>query len=195
MDNFFDGFEAKIEPQIETVYPAWVMSSKSIELSKQFYNAVEEQFSSSKELIQNRTFNKISDLRITQSDICKKLGKQRSALKNHRNIIDLINAYNLTIEKMVDSIKNEKSLVRKTKSQLRQDLENHKKSVTAKTKLELERLLSSNLIESHKDILYKFHAAQEELAASLRTNARLKQVNRALQDEVQALQRKIFQMK
>jgi hypothetical protein len=196
MDDFFKGLEKNHpEQKKEAVlksYPSWVGSSKSPQLTQQYYDTVLRLYDESRLKIKEKKFSKASDVMLSQTKVCKELGKQRSALKNHPMITALIEAQNTSINEILENIKNEKSVARKTKSQIKKERDILAKLQDESLKADYEALLKAEMVITQADALEKIEQLKLELARYREENSILKLSNAKLQEDKRKLERRIF---
>lgn len=129
---------------------------------------------------------------ITISKVAKQLGKQRSALKNHVRIIEMIKEENVKIEATLERASRNKSTSRKSKSAIKAERDAYKEKYHIKIKSELETILNSELLISQADLFTKVSMMKVELAELRDELAQIKIANQKLQKEKHELEKTIF---
>ena len=202
MNDFFKQFEKKQsevkgpEPEVKQ-YPAWVLQSSNPDKAIIMFDVVEDLYKKAKRKIKSNDFKKASEIKISQSLVCENIPflKGRSGLKNHSKIVDWIEERNKDLVKLLLEVKakgSTKSTARKTKDMLRIERDEYKGKHEAKTKIEMEHLIQSEMLVSHADAI-RVNAEQRQTINDLHTEiAEVKHANKSLQEEVRALQEKLF---
>lgn len=201
MNDFFSHFDKKkpeLEPAAELkikTYPAWVDQSKKPEKIRHMYDVVIDMFDLAATKIRNKTFTTASEVILSQAKICRAIPlKGRSGLKNHKKIVDLMDEKNIILERRIADIKEKakKSTVRKTKAMINSELEEYKGEYAAKTQLELDRLINSELLVSQSDAMSIIADLKQTIKELRQELAELKSANAGLQNDNRNLQRRIF---
>ena len=196
MDDFFKGLEKNhLEPKQEAelkIYPSWVGSSKSPQITQQYYDTVMLLYDESMLKIKEKRFSNASDVILSKTMVCNELGKQRSALKNHPMITALIEAQNTSINESLENIKNEKSVARKTKNQIKNERDILVKLQEESLKADYEAVLKAEMVITQADALEKIEQLKLELARYREENSILKHANAKLQEDKRKLEQRIF---
>lgn len=178
------------------LYPAWVEQSNKPDKTRVMYDVVIKLFDETAEKIQTNTFTKASDIRLSQAQVCRETPflTGRSGLKNHTKIVELMGLKNEELEKLFGEQKNRrrKSTVRKTKSMIKSELEEYKDEYLAKTQVELDRLINSELLISQADAHAEIEKLKVEKSALMKELAEIKYSNEKLQAEIMSLQQRLF---
>mgnify|MGYP000225469012 CR=1 FL=1 len=200
-DDFFAGLETnKLETKPAATeikkYPAWVEQSKKPEKTRIMYDVVIDLFDQAAAKIKANTFTKATQVTLSQSKVCDAIPflKGRSGLKNHERIVDLMNEQNNKLVKLLAERKQitGKSTARKTKGMIKAELADHKEDYVAKTQIELDRLINSELLISQSEALNKIAKYKIELAEIRKELAQAQHANTTLQNEKANLERRLF---
>ena len=201
-DDFFSGLETnKPEVQLEstteiTKYPAWVEQSKKPDKTRLMYDVVIKLFNETAEMIKNKTFTKATEVTLSQVQVCKEIPflKGRSGLKNHKKIVDEMGVRNKELLKLLGENKEKcgKSTARKTLSMVKAELAGYKEGYVAKTQIELDGLINSELLVSQSDALNQIAKYKKELTEVRKELAEAQHANTKLQNENFILQQRIL---
>jgi len=201
-DVFFVGLEAnkpEIKPEVAAeikTYPAWVEQSNKPEKTRIMYDIVIGLSDESAAKIKAKTFTKATEVTLSQAQVCQAIPffKGRSGLKNHGGIVDLIGDCNDNLVKLIAKNKQKtgKSTARKTKSMVKAELAKYKEDYVAKTQVELDRLINSELLISQSDALSQIAKYKIELTEIRKELAEAQHANTKLQDENFRLQQRVL---
>ena len=203
-DDFFAEFKSPSTLKVATTnshiksYPAWVEQHKKPDKVRYMYDVVQSIYEVTKARVLTNDFTNIRDVTISNAQICRALGKSdRSHLKNYPLVVDLIVDCNKKIEQLIERASNRvnKSLIRKNKSQIKAELEKFRGKHEAKTQVELERLLNSEVLISFGDASQKIEQQKLEIVDLRREIAELKHANSNLQNFSHELQKRLFDLK
>jgi uncharacterized coiled-coil protein SlyX len=202
MSNFFNKFK-KEQPKVDEVdvevkeYPAWVLQAKSPDKTMVMFDVVEDLWEKAKDKIKINDYKTISEVKISDTTVCERIPffKGRSGLKNHSKVKDWIKLRNEDLAKRLLDAKAKgagKSTVRKSKSMLRAERDKYIDKHTAKTQVELFRLLEIDMLVDQADSI-RVNAEQKQTINELHKQiAEIKHVNKYLQEEVRTLEEKLF---
>lgn len=202
MSDFFKSFEKKqpetkeSEPEVKQ-YPAWVLHSNKPEKTMVMYDVVEELYEKARGKIKSNDYKTASEVMLSNTKVCENIPffKGRSGLKNHKKVSDWVEKRNEDLAKQLLAAKakgNAKSTARKTKDMLRTELNEYKSVHEAKTQIEMERLIQSEMLVSHADSI-RVNAEQQQTINELHKEiAEIKHANKYLQKEVLSLQERLF---
>jgi tryptophanase len=201
-DVFFSGLEAnkpEVKPEVAAeikTYPAWVEQSRNTDKTRVMYDIVVRLFNEAAEMIKNKTFSKATEVTLSQTQVCEEIPflKGRSGLKNHKKIIDEIDIRNIELVKLLATNKKKtgKSTARKTINMVKAELSDYKAAYVAKTQIELDRLINSELLISQSEALNKISKYKVELTLIRKELAEAQHANTRLQDENFRLQQRVL---
>jgi hypothetical protein len=202
MSDFFKQFE-KEQPKVEEVevevkeYPDWVLQTKSPDKTMVMFDVVIDLYEKAKDKIKRRDYDHTREVTLSNAQVIKSTSflESRSALKNHAGIVAWIKLKNENLAKrLLDAKAKGKgvSTARKTKDTLKIELEEYKGKHEAKTKIEMENLIQSEMLVSHADSI-RVNAEQKQTINELHKKiAEIKHANKSLQEDVRTLQEKLF---
>ena len=203
-DDFFAGYEKnkpevshEAEPEIK-VYPAWVLTSKKPEKTKIMYDVVVDLYNKSVEKIETGNYKTAKDVILKKTQVCRAIpffsNTNRDGLKNHPRVEEEMNSRNEKLVKLLEKFKKKtgKSTARKTKAMIVNELEGYKDDYEAKTQIELDRLINSELLVSQSDALNLIATYKKDLAEIREELAEAKYANTKLQNENRQLQERLF---
>ena len=201
-DNFFAGLETnKSEVKPESApeikkYPAWVEQSKKPEKTRIMYDVVIDLFEEAAEKIKAKTFTKATEVTLSKAQVCDAIPflKGRSGLKNHERIVGLMDERNDMLVKLLAANKERtgKSTARKTIAMVKSELADYKEGYVAKTQIELDRLINSELLISQSNALNQIAKYKIELTDIRKELAEAQHANTKLQNENFNLQQRIL---
>ncbi|WP_415900847.1 hypothetical protein [Neptuniibacter sp. QD48_11] len=196
MDNFFKGLEIDQpdteEKSIPRKSPSWIASSKSPQISQQYYDAVMDLYEDSLFKIKSKMFSKASDVILSQSKVCDALGKQRSALKNHPMIVETIASHNELLQHQLDKVRDEQKFSRKTKNQIKRERDELLRLQKERLKTDYVELLKADMVIDQSEALHRIEQLKLEISELYEENAALKAANSKLQDDKHNLEKKLF---
>lgn len=205
-NNFFDQFDKKqLEkkhedvPEVKT-YPAWVEQTKKPEKTRVMYNVVTKLFDDAVKNIKDGTFENATEVTLSQAQVCDAIpffkSKSRSGLKNHGGIKDLLDKKNKELAKLLVDNKEKpgKSKARKTIGMVKAELAEYKEEYVAKTQVEMDRLINSELLVTQSDALNLIAKYKKELTEVRKELAEVQHANEKLQKENFRLQQRILTM-
>ena len=202
-DDFFAGLETKkpeVKPEAAPIiktYPAWVEQSKKPEKTRVMYDIVIDLFDESAAKIKARTFTKATEVTLSQAQVCEAIPflKGRSGLKHHGRIVLLMDERNDKLVKLIAENKQKtgRSTARKTIGMVKAELADYKEDYVAKTQVELDRLINSELLVSQSEALNQLSKYKVELTEIRKELAEVQHANKTLQAQKAALERRLFE--
>ncbi|PKH85447.1 hypothetical protein [Colwellia sp. Bg11-28] len=201
-DDFFAGLETnKPEIKLDAVlkikeYPAWVEQKNKPEKTMIMYDVVIDLFDKAVAMIEDKSFTRATEVTLSQAQVCEAIPffKGRSGLKNHPLIVDEMDARNKELVRLLAEYKEKtgKSTARKTLDMVKAELADYKEDYVAKTQIELDRLINSELLVSQSDALNEIARSKMEMAELRKELATVQHANTKLQNENFRLQQRIL---
>lgn len=201
-DDFFAGLETNIsEGKLDAVpkikeYPAWVEQSNKPKKTIIMYDVVIDLFNKAVEMIENNSFDRATEVTLSQTQVCEAIPflNSRSALKNHKEIVKEMDARNKDLVKLLAEHKEKtgKPTVRKTLDIVKAELADYKEDYVAKTQIELDRLINSELLVSQSDALNQIAKYKIDLTEIRKELATVQHANTKFQNENFRLQQRIL---
>ena len=161
------------------------------------FDVVVDLYEKAKDKIKRRDYEHTREVTLSNAQVIKATPflESRSALKNHQGIVGWIKLKNEDLAKrLLDAKAKGKgvSTARKTKDMLRAERDEYIGKHTAKTQIEMEHLIQSDMLVSHADSI-RVNAEQKKTINELHKEiAEIKHANKSLQEEVRTLQEKLF---